>query len=170
MGLFAKFMRFLAMIASMTALIGFCRVRMSAFGHGRFHYSKVASMFKNIITYAIPGEWNPDLTLVEEALTRSKFVECGASQEKSMGWVEPRGEENGPMLESVDGQWLLKLQIETKVLPGAVVKEQSAKRIAQITEQTGRRPGKKEARDIREDMRTELLTKAFPKNRPLWRG
>src|ERR1035437_6181696 len=74
-------------------------------------------MFKNIITYAIPSEWSPDLTVLEEALTRSKFVECGASQEKSMGWVEPRGEKNGPLLESVGGQWLLKLQTETKVLP-----------------------------------------------------
>jgi len=72
-------------------------------------------MFKNIITYAIPSEWSPNLTLVEEALTRSKFVECGASQEKSIGWVEPRGEKNGPLLESVGGQWLFKLQTETKV-------------------------------------------------------
>jgi hypothetical protein len=24
-----------------------------------------------------------------------------------MGWVEPRGEMNGPLLESVGGQWLL---------------------------------------------------------------
>ena len=44
-------------------------------------------MFKNIITYAIPSKWSPDLMLVEEALTRSKFVECGTSQEKSIGWV-----------------------------------------------------------------------------------
>jgi recombination associated protein RdgC len=47
-------------------------------------------------------------------------MECGATQEKSLGWVVPRGEAHGPLAESVGGQWILRFMVESKVLPGSV--------------------------------------------------
>ena len=34
---------------------------------------------------------------LEEALGKSPFAECGATQERSAGWVPPRGEPHGPL-------------------------------------------------------------------------
>lgn len=120
-------------------------------------------MFKNIQSFKITPLWNADLQAVESALAEARFVECGASQDRSLGWVEPR-EENGPLAESVGGQWILKMLVESKVLPGSVVKEAVAKRIEAIKQQTGReRIGSKQKKEIREDVRNELLSKAFTK-------
>jgi recombination associated protein RdgC len=47
-------------------------------------------MFKNMIVYRIAESWQGDLQLLEEALGKSLFAECGATQERSAGWVPPR--------------------------------------------------------------------------------
>ena len=61
-------------------------------------------MFKNLIVYRIASGWSMDITQVEEALAKTPFLECGATQAKSSGWVPPRGEENGALAESVGGE------------------------------------------------------------------
>ncbi len=87
---------------------------------------------------------------------------------KSLGWIEPRGQANGPLLESVAGQWILKLMVETRALPASVVQPQNAgTRVAQIEASTGRKPGKKETRDLKDDIRLELLPMAFTKQSTL---
>ena len=120
-------------------------------------------MFKNVMVYAISPAWAQTLASMESGLDKVRFVECGLSQEKSIGWTEPRGEANGPLVESVGGQLILKLMIEVKVLPGSVVARKAQDRIAQIEATTGRKPGKKETRDIKDDIRLELLPQAFTK-------
>lgn len=120
-------------------------------------------MFKNILIYKISPDWNPELATVQEGLEAGRFIECGASQEKSIGWIEPRGEKHGPLVESVAGQWIMKIQTESKIIPGSVVKSKADKKIEGIEQTTGRKPGKKETREIREDMRFELLSQAFTK-------
>ena len=42
-------------------------------------------MFKNMIVYRIAPQWQVELTQVEEALAKAPFMECGATQEKSLG-------------------------------------------------------------------------------------
>ena len=78
-------------------------------------------MFKNMIVYRIATGWQADLVQVEEALAKAPYVECGATQEKSLGWVPPRGEEHGALAESVGGQWILRFMVESKVLPASVL-------------------------------------------------
>ncbi len=118
-------------------------------------------MFKNVMVYRIGEGFAPTLAEVQAALEPAQFVECGASQEKSVGWVPPRGEAHGPLVESVSGQWMLKLMIESKAVPGNVVRRKAEERIAQIEEATGRKPGKKEKRDIMDDVLLTLLPQAF---------
>ncbi len=118
-------------------------------------------MFKNVIVYRIGPDWSATVEQMEEALDPLRFVECGATQEKSLGWVEPRGEKNGALVESVGGQRILKLRIETKAVPGSVVKRKAQEQIEQIEATTGRKPGKKESREIREDALLSLLPMAF---------
>jgi recombination associated protein RdgC len=120
-------------------------------------------VFKNVIMYRIAPGWSLTAEEVEARLQGNPFVECGASQEKSMGWVAPRGEANGPLLETVAGQWILQLMTETRALPASVVNRKTQERVAQIEASTGRKPGKKETRDLKDDIRLELLPMAFTK-------
>lgn len=120
-------------------------------------------MFKNVIMYRIAAGWSVSAEEIEARLQDNHFVECGASQEKSRGWVEPRGEANGPLLEVVAGQWILQLMLETRALPASVVNRKAQERVAQIEASTGRKPGKKETRDLKDDIRLALLPMAFTK-------
>ncbi|CAN5890665.1 recombination-associated protein RdgC [soil metagenome] len=122
------------------------------------------SVFKNVIVYRIEPSWSQTSTQAEEALGANRFVACGPSQEKSAGWTEPRGEENGPLVESIGGQWLLEYMIESKSLPASVIRRKVEERAAQIEATTGRKPGKKEKRDLKEYVTHELLPLAFTKH------
>lgn len=120
-------------------------------------------VFKNVIVYRIGAGWSATLAEMEDRLTATRFVACGPSQEKSSGWVEPRGVAQGPLVESVGGQWVLKMMVETRALPASVVNRKAEERVAQIEASTGRKPGKKEMRDLKDDIRLTLLPMAFTK-------
>ena len=116
-----------------------------------------------MIVYRVAAQWSASVAQIEAALDGARFVECGATQEKSVGWCEPRGQDHGPLVESVGGQLILKLMIETRALPGSVVTRKAKERVAQIEASTGRKPGKKEIRDLKDDIRLQLLPQAFTK-------
>lgn len=115
------------------------------------------------MVYRIGAAWAPSVAQVEDGLAQARFVECGATQEKSVGWIAPRGEAHGALVEAVGGHWILKLMIESKAVPAGVVKRKVQERLAQIEATEGRKPGKKETREIKEDAKLVLLPMAFSK-------
>ncbi|WP_027994732.1 recombination-associated protein RdgC [Simplicispira psychrophila] len=125
-------------------------------------------MFKNMIIYRIAPHWKIDLTEVEAALSQRPFMECGATQERSWGWAPPRGQEHGLMAESVGGQWLLRFMVESKVLPGSVLARRVQDKAARIEQETGRKPGKKESKELKEEAKLDLLPMAFTKQGAMW--
>ena len=120
-------------------------------------------MFKNLTAYRIQGDWHPSHSSAEAALKKFPFAECGATQAISAGWVPPRGEKHGPLVEAVGEQWLLSLCVQTKILPTGVVKKALETKMEQIRHREGRKPGKKECRELKEAVILELLPKAFAK-------
>lgn len=120
------------------------------------------------MVYKLGGAWTATWEQIEEALGTQRFAECGATQERSAGWVPPRGEEHGPLVESVGGQYLLRLMVESKAVPASVVKRKADERAQQIEATTGRKPGKKEIRDLREEAKQALLPVAFTKRGATW--
>jgi recombination associated protein RdgC len=124
-------------------------------------------MFKNLIIYTL-GANLPALAQVEEGLTAARFAECLPSQDKSAGWVSPRGDENGALAEAIGGHWILQFKVESRLLPASVVRRKADERMAKIEEITGRKPGKKQAREIREDTYLQLLPQAFTRQESIW--
>ena len=120
-------------------------------------------MFKNAIVYRIAHWERPTLEEIESRLEAARFTECGASQAESFGWVEPRGEKHGALVENVGGQWILRLCTETKAVPGGVVKTRLEERLDKVEQETGRRPKGKHAKELKEEIVHELLPRAFPK-------
>lgn len=117
-------------------------------------------MFKNLTIFRVVPEWQANLAKAIEQAERKQFVECGASQQKSMGWVAPRAE-HGALVESVGGQWIMKVMIEKKSVPASVLNKKTDARMKKIEEQTGRKPKRKE---IKDEVLRELLPQAFPKS------
>ena len=125
-------------------------------------------MFKNMIVYRIAPGWQCDLGQLEEALAQAPFAECGATQERSVGWVPPRGEAHGPLAESVAGQWVMRFMAESKVVPGSVVARRVQEKTDRIEQETGRKPGKKEKRELKDEALLDLLPMAFTKQGSMW--
>ena len=124
-------------------------------------------MFKNVMVYRL-GTGALPLEQAEAAVAAARFTECTATQDKSVGWIEPRGQAHGPLIESVQGHWILKLMIESKSVPGNVVRRKADEEAANIEAQTGRRPGKKQLRELRDDVLLSLLPQAFAKQSTVW--
>ena len=114
-------------------------------------------------TGLLAPEWQPSVSEVDTALATAPFAECGATQPRAIGWVSPRGEDHGALVEAIDGQWLLQLMVESKLVPGSVVKRQVETLAAQIEKTTGRKPGKKERGELKDQATQELLPMAFTK-------
>ena len=125
-------------------------------------------MFKNLIIYRIAPDWQINLQQVEAALAQLPFMECGATQERSWGWVPPRGEANGALAESVGGQWIARFKIEAKDVPAQVLARRVAEKAARIEQETGRKPGKRERRNLKEEAKLDLLPMAFTKQSAMW--
>lgn len=124
-------------------------------------------MITSATIYRLPSA---DLTAaqIEENLAGAVFLACSPNQEKSVGFVPPRGEENGALVESVNSQWLMKLMTETRTVPCSAITLKAKERIEHIKGTTGRIPGKKETREIKDDIKLELLPTAFSKVSAVW--
>ena len=134
---------------------------------GRIRFAR-NFVFKNVTLYRIAPGWTQTPEAMEAALDAARFVPCGASQDKAVGWVEPRGEAHGPLVEAVAGQRILKFMIESKSVPGSVVREKAQEAADHIEATTGRKPGKKETKALREDALLTLLPQAFPRRSSAW--
>lgn len=125
-------------------------------------------MFKDLIIYRIAANWVADFTALEEALAKTQFTECSATQERSVGWVPPRGEEHGTLAESVAGQWIFRFMTEEKLLPASVLNHKVNEKAAHIEKTEGRKPGKKEKKELKDEAKLDLLPMAFTKQCGMW--
>lgn len=125
-------------------------------------------MLKNATIYRIHPGWQATLEQACTALEGARFVPCSATQDKSVGWVEPRGEAHAPLVESIAGQWIMRLMIEVKAVPSSAIKKRADEAAAAIEASTGRKPGKKEMKSLKEDALLALLPQAFPRQQGVW--
>jgi len=119
-------------------------------------------MFKNALIYRIANRPDVYPNVIEDALQAAAFTPCGSTQQQSVGWVPPRGIEHGPLLEFTSGQWMMRLTVESKKVPAQVLKDNVDKACADIEHMTGHKPGKRERKELAEDILLALLPHAFP--------
>lgn len=117
-------------------------------------------MFKNATLYRLVKL--PDD--MADNMDASRFTSCGATQDKSIGWIPPR-DEHGALIEPVHSRWFVKVAIETKSVPSSEINKTVDAACVQIEQMTGRKPGKKEKRELKENALLELLPQAFPKRK-----
>lgn len=117
---------------------------------------KHASIFK----LTLPSGTNHQI--LEDAAQRMQFVPCALSQERSFGWAPPRGQEHGELVECVDGHYIMQLMTETRSVPGKALDQAVEEKCKAIEDGTGRKVGKKERRELKENLRLERLPMAFP--------
>ncbi|MBS4098014.1 MAG: recombination-associated protein RdgC [Sulfuricella sp.] len=120
--------------------------------------------FRNLQIYRLTQPFTCDPLELERKLAHYAFIGCGSLDPMSKGWTTP-GSNPDSLVYARNGQILVALRVEQKLLPGAVVRQHAEERARQIEQQQGYRPGRKQLREIRDDVETELLPRAFGKQR-----
>lgn len=124
---------------------------------------KTSAMFKNATIFKIHNSSHDSQEELDEMLASHAFAPCGATQAISAGWVPPRGHDNGALFEAIGGHIILKLMTETKLLPAEAVERKLDEACRRTEESTGRKPGKKQRKEIKEEIILSLLPTALTK-------
>ena len=115
--------------------------------------------FKNLQIYRLPAPWAMSQDQLETALAPQAFHAANSLDLQNQGWASPR--ENGALVHAVNKQFLICLATEKKLLPSSVVNQVSKAKAAEIEEQQGFKPGRKQIKEIKEQVTDELLPRAF---------
>lgn len=115
--------------------------------------------FKNLQLYRLPAPWPVSAEQLEEALKPQAFSAASSLDMQSMGWVAPRP--NGGLVHVVGKQMLLLLGREKKLLPNTVINQVTKARAAELEEQQGFRVGRKQMKELKEQVADELRPRAF---------
>lgn len=101
---------------------------------------------------------------LEKALATQAFQGCGNMEMLSRGWLSPRGQ-GGELVHAGQHHMLIALGVEQRLLPSSVVNQYAQERAAEIEEQQGYKPGRKQLREIKERITDELMPRAFTRRR-----
>lgn len=125
-------------------------------------------MFRNLRLYRLHSEWPADEEELSAKLHNVEFKPCGAYAERSMGWETPTGEGSSALSRRVAGADLFRLRTQSRLLPTAAIKEALEERIEDFRTRTQRDPGRKEKRDLKDEVEAELRPRALLKSDRTW--
>ncbi len=120
--------------------------------------------FKNLLIYRFTKPFTLTPEDIDEKLADKAFKPCGSQDLSSCGWVSPLGAQGSELVHAANGRIMLCLQRQDKILPAAVVNEVLADKVAEIEERDGRKPGRKERTELKDEIVFELLPRAFSRS------
>lgn len=100
---------------------------------------------------------------LHEKLNALKFSPCLPSHPYSIGWVSPVDEEGAPLLRMFNGYIMLCLQVEEKILPANVIRQELNELVKQIEASENRKLRAKEKFALKDEVIATLLPRAFSK-------
>jgi recombination associated protein RdgC len=124
-------------------------------------------VFKSLTAYHLPASAQPDPATLEAQLAALPFKPCGPVEPISFGFVPPRGKDHAALAEWVNGHLLLRLQFEQRLLPGSVVRERVEEKAKALEQESGRKPGAKRRRELKDEVLIDLLPQAFTRQSSL---
>ena len=120
--------------------------------------------FKNLCLFQLSEPLKLTPAELEEALRRKPLTPCSGQTASSRGWVPPR-DEDGNGVEALLPHLMIALGTEQKLLPASVINEEAKERARDFEAQRGYKPGRKQMRDIKDELTATLLPRAFSKRR-----
>lgn len=120
--------------------------------------------FKNLRIYSLNKSFSVTPEALAEAMESFTFQPCGKLDPSRFGWVPPIGRRATELVHACNGNIMVCAKRQEKILPAAVIKEHLEERIDAISEEEGRRPGRKECETLKDEVIFSLLPKALAKS------
>lgn len=123
------------------------------------------NFFKNAIIYRLtnPMALMAQLPTLEDSLCAFQFNPCGSQDMERTGWI-PATEQHHTLVHQANGQYLLTIQKQEKIIPGPVIKQHLNVRIAKMEAEQARKLKKTEKDALKDEVLHSLLPRAFVKN------
>jgi len=119
--------------------------------------------FRNLTLFRFPTTL--DFSEIDKLLPEALLKPVGPLELTSRGFISPFGRDEQEVLSHRLGDFLwLTIGGEDKILPGSVVNDLLARKVAEIEEKEGRRPGGRARKRLKDDLVHELLPRAFVKS------
>ncbi|MBK5940268.1 recombination-associated protein RdgC [Halochromatium roseum] len=122
-------------------------------------------MFKNAKVYRLQVPFELDQMGLHAQLGERRFRPCGPVETATMGWTAPLGPKAEMLVHTVGTVHLLAMRRQERLLPGSVVTEAVAERVAEIEQAEMREVARRERTQLREELLAEMLPKAFTRSR-----
>jgi len=119
--------------------------------------------FKQVQLFQLTESLGLPIEQLIEKLEPLAFTSCLPSMPSSMGWVSPVDEEGAPLARALNDSMMLCLQIEEKILPAAVVRQELNDRVKHIETSEGRKVYQKQKLSLKDEIIMTLLPRAFSK-------
>lgn len=117
--------------------------------------------FKNLKIFRLSPSWRPSADDLESLLQKKLFVEGQFSSEPLNIGFAPFFEEEGTLVHKVENNFLVRLMVEKKLLPTSVINQFAKTKAKEIEEEQGYKVGRKQMKEIKENVAAVLRTKAF---------
>lgn len=117
--------------------------------------------FRNLTLFRFPT--STKLDDLDAGLDECQLKPVGPMELSSRGFISPFGRDNDQMSHRQgDAMWLT-MGGEDRLLPGSVVNDMLAKKLAEIEKKEGRKPGGRTRKRIKDELIVDLLPRAFIK-------
>lgn len=120
--------------------------------------------FKNLRIYLLQQPFNQSEEALENLLQQKRYKPCGSHEAFSYGWYEPLGRSGERLVHELSGCQMICARREEKLLPSSVVNEIVEEKAAAIEVESGRKIGRKERGELKEEVFQHLLPQAFSRH------
>lgn len=118
---------------------------------------------KNLVLYRAAKDHFSDADVLNDKLAQDTLQPCGGYQMETRGWVPPNDE--GRYVYQQAKHWLIALGDEQKILPATIIRQQADEKARVVEQQQGRPVGRKQMREIRDQVTNELMPRALARRR-----
>ena len=121
--------------------------------------------FKNLYLFRLVKPFDLTPEQLDEQLANAPFRPCGPLEMGTLGFVPPLGKTGRTLVHTANGCMMICVRSEEKLLPGSVVREVVAEKVAEIEEEQMRKVTRKERDSIKDEVLQDLLPRAFSRSR-----
>lgn len=117
--------------------------------------------FRNLTLFRFPTITKLDE--LDTGLEECKLKPVGPLELSSRGFISPFGRDAESMSHRIQDAIWLSVGGEDRLLPGSVVNDMLAKKLAEIEQKEGRKPGSRTRKRLKDELIVDLLPRAFIK-------
>ena len=117
--------------------------------------------FRNLSLFRFSEKSARTLKALENKLEAHRLRKVGPQEVSTSGFVSPYGANEEPLVHRTGPYALVSIGRDERLLPNAVINQELSARLQKIEAKHGKRPGSKQRKQLKEDVLTDLLPRAF---------